>query len=274
MTMYSKESLASRLGDSLRFYAKLLRLVRFNHRFKKLRPLNFRDVMKKLDSEELRYKYFEWVFLFLTPKRVQNHRLFFSKSARGFGEDAMHGMWWLLFKEFQPGRVLEIGVYRGQTISLWSMLAQIKKYSIEIWGVSPLSDAGDEVSKYPSINYEEDINSNHLQFSLPKPNLIKGFSTEPEVIKFVSENSWDIAYLDGSHDVNVVRKDVQSVATSLKIGGLLILDDASLYSMYTPPKHAFAGHPGPSTVAIELLESENFEEIGSCGHNRIYLRVR
>jgi hypothetical protein len=80
-------------------------------------------------------------------------------------------------------------------------------------------------------------------------------------------------YLDGSHDLEVVKQDLELASIALKKGGLLILDDASLYSNFNPPKYAFAGHPGPSTVASELNQSEVFEAYGSCGHNRIFRKV-
>jgi hypothetical protein len=226
-----------------------------------------------LISEELRYKYFEWVFYNLCPKKVQSHRRYFSKESRGFGEDAMHGMWWKIFHEFEPRRTLEIGVYRGQTISLWALIAQIREHPIDVWGVSPLNDSGDEVSDYVSIDYEQDIKANHAEFQLGEPNLVKGLSTELTVKEFVSENTWDVVYLDGSHDLEVVRQDLKLVSNSLKKGGLLVLDDASLYSNFEPPKYAFAGHPGPSTVAIELNQSDIFKPYGSCGHNRLFLKV-
>jgi hypothetical protein len=49
------------------------------------------------------------------PKPLREHRAYFTQSGRGFGEDAFHTMWFLLFREFNPASFLEIGVYRGQT---------------------------------------------------------------------------------------------------------------------------------------------------------------
>ena len=53
------------------------------------------------------------------PFSIINHRVYFSKEFRGFGEEAFHSMWYLLLSEFKPKNCLEIGVYRGQIISLW-----------------------------------------------------------------------------------------------------------------------------------------------------------
>src|SRR5262245_35749231 len=62
--------------------------------------------------ECLRYFYQE------LPPEIMAHRLYFRKQRRGFGENPFHVMWFLLFREFKPHNFLEIGVFRGQTISL------------------------------------------------------------------------------------------------------------------------------------------------------------
>jgi hypothetical protein len=235
--------------------------------------LPFETFLKGLDSENERYDYFNWVFLNNAPKLIRNHRLYFSKNGRGFGEDAMHGMWWTLLNEFRPKRLLEIGVYRGQTISLWQLVASITNQEMEIWGISPLSSSGDEVSNYADLDYESDIRENFQAFGLETANLMRGLSTDSKSQEFVENTKWDLIYLDGSHDYEVVKHDFLLASRSLEKGGILVLDDASLYSDYKPAKGSFAGHPGPSLVAKEVSEDSLFLEIGTCGHNRIYKKV-
>src|SRR5688572_14414463 len=57
------------------------------------------------------------------PHELKAHRHYFTRRKRGFGEDAFHTMWFLLFREFRPEAFLEIGVYRGQALSLAALLA-------------------------------------------------------------------------------------------------------------------------------------------------------
>jgi predicted O-methyltransferase YrrM len=243
--------------------------------FESLNPqLPFETLMTLLDSENRRYDYLTWVFLRRAPKELRRHRMYFSKNGRGFGEDAMHGMWWLLLRDFKPQRMLEIGVYRGQTISLWKLIAQITNQKMEIWGLSPLSKSGDEVSTYDDIDYESDIQQNFAVFGLGRANLKRGLSTDDESKSFVSKEKWDIIYLDGSHDYKVVKQDFSLASKSLTLGGLLVLDDASLDADYKPKRGSFAGHPGPSLVAKEVSQDPSFLEIGTCGHNRIYKKIR
>ena len=76
-------------------------------------------------------------------------------------------------------------------------------------------------------------------------------------------------YIDGAHDFEVVFKDYKLCYENLCRGGVLVLDDASLYCDYNPASFAFAGHPGPSRVAREYADKE-MEFIGAVGHNNVY----
>ena len=40
---------------------------------------------------------------------------------------------------------------------------------------------------------------------------------------------WSLFYIDGSHEYEYVKKDINNCLPFLKKGGLLILDDSSLY---------------------------------------------
>ena len=73
----------------------------------------------------------------------------------------------LIFKEYSPKSALEIGVYRGQVISLWSLLAKRMGFNIEIDGISPFTAAGDEVSTYlKNIDYYQDVIHNFKRCDL------------------------------------------------------------------------------------------------------------
>jgi hypothetical protein len=66
-----------------------------------------------------------------------------------------------------------------------------------------------------------------------------------------------------------VVRDYHNSVAALKAGGLLILDDSSLYTDFDPPVFSFAGFPGPSTVARELADRE-LEHLGGVGHQNVY----
>lgn len=208
------------------------------------------------------------------PAKYKEHRAYFSAAGRGFGEDAFHVMWWLLFREFRPRLFLEIGVYRGQTLSLLSLLQQEHGISGEVVGISPFQPVGDRVSRYrEDVQYLEDTQSNFTHFSLPQPTLLKAYSSDPVAVACIRSRSWDCIYIDGNHDYEVVKADWAVCSETLREGGLIVMDDSGLSSSYRPPIFSTGGHPGPSQVAQEV-DPSRFREILQVGHNRAFLKIR
>ncbi len=211
------------------------------------------------------------------PAELREHRAYFYNvpgDRRGFGENAFHVMWFLLLREFRPTSFLEIGIFRGQTISLVSLCSRRNTASCDVHGISPFSPAGDEVTSYPAgIDYYQDTLYNFDHFSLPHPNLLRAFSTDPPAIERIASKPWDLIYIDGNHDYDVARKDWDACSASVKPGGLIVLDDAALSTAYQPPAFAATrGHPGPSRLAREIDRSR-FREILQVGHNRVFQKI-
>jgi hypothetical protein len=209
----------------------------------------------------------------LLPNELRLHRAYFGTNMRGFGEDAFHVMWFLLFREFKPASFLEIGVYRGQTLSLAALLSRLNGVACRVHGISPFTPAGDAVSKYvEDVDYLRDTLENFEHFSLPRPELLKAFSTDAEAKVMIRATAWEMVYIDGNHDYEVARQDWEVCSESVKAGGIIVLDDASLDTGFRPPLFATAGHPGPSQVAREV-DSQRFLEILRVGHNRVFQKI-
>ncbi len=207
------------------------------------------------------------------PEFLRRHRRYFQESRRGFGEDAFHVMWWMLFREYRPGRFLEIGVYRGQTLSLASLLQQQLAIGGTVTGISPFTPSGDTVSRYrQDVDYLADTKANFSYFNLPEPDLVRAFSTDQAARERVAQEVWDTIYIDGNHDYEVAKADWDLCATHLRRGGIVVLDDSSLGTQYKPPQFATAGHPGPSRLATEI-DSTRFREVLRVGHNRVFQKI-
>jgi hypothetical protein len=207
------------------------------------------------------------------PSILRQHREYFSTEGRGFGEDAFHVMWFLLLREFTPKHFLEIGVYRGQVLSLVSLLQQLNGTCGEVVGISPFLPVGDSVSRYnEGINYFEDTQSNFRAFALPEPRLLQAYSNDPKALDLIRSRRWDCIYIDGNHDYEVAIVDWDNAAHSVKRGGLIVLDDSALTTDFKPPRFASKGHPGPSRIAAEVDKSR-FEEILRVGHNRVFQKL-
>jgi hypothetical protein len=247
----------------------LRRLLPIKFRVKKFTTLS--EVFVKNHSRNYIYDELNHFFYHHLPMSLVAHRRYFSKSSRGFGENAFHSMWYLLFLEFKPINCLEIGVYRGQVITLWALLAKKLNLSIDISCISPFSAAGDAVSTYQTdIDYLQDTIVNHHHFKLPLPQFCTEFSNSEKAHEFIAQKKWDLIYIDGSHEEEIVKQDFEAAFDNLAENGIIILDDSSLYFDYQPCKSSFAGHPGPSKVVQDLV-LRRMSLLGGVGHNNIFV---
>jgi hypothetical protein len=207
------------------------------------------------------------------PEPLRAHRAYFETGGRGYGEKAFHVMWFLLFREYSPGSFLEIGVFRGQTVSLAGLIARQLQQECFVQGISPFSSAGDAVSKYRrDVDYLEDTLKNCAHFSLPAPTLLKAYSTDEAAQQLIASRKWALIYIDGNHDYEIARRDWELCAANLQPGGLIVLDDSGLTTKYAPPIFATGGHPGPSQLAQEI-DRKRFREILQVGHNRVFQKI-
>jgi hypothetical protein len=214
------------------------------------------------------------VFHTALPGPLREHRRYFQQEKRGFGEEAFHVMWWLLFNEFRAARFLEIGVYRGQTLSLAALLQSQLSIPGQVVGISPFTSAGDAVSNYrKDVDYLEDTQKNFAHFRLPPPELIKAYSTDAVAVARIASETWDCIYIDGNHDYEVALQDWRYCSAAAAPGGIIVLDDAALHTAYHAPAFASAGHPGPSRIASEI-DPREFTEILRVGHNRVFQKNR
>jgi hypothetical protein len=244
------------------------RYGRLQTRFNK--DLSFTQAAATFTDRNSLHAYFHHYFRHLCPAEIREHRSYFKLNGRGFGEDAFHGMWFTLLREFKPQSCLEIGVFRGQSISLWILVAKMLDNVCDVHGISPFSSAGDDVSVYPAdIDYMCDTLESFAALSLPKPTLIRALSTDEVALNYIASRSWDLIYIDGSHDYEIVLADYEACVPQLKQNALLVMDDASLGTSYRAPAFSFAGHPGPSRVAKERAMQE-LHFLGAVGHNNVF----
>jgi hypothetical protein len=234
--------------------------------------LTFSQAAVRFPARNELHAYAHHYFHHICPQELNEHRLYFSQNGRGFGEDAFHAMWWMLFREFSPVSCLEIGVFRGQVISLWGLIAKVLDTPRDIHGISPFAPIGDTVSNYQvDLDYLGDTKKAFSNFGLPSPTLVCALSTDSSAIDHIREREWDLIYIDGCHDYEVAAADYHQCVRRLKSGGLLVMDDASLGTEFHPPQFSFAGHPGPSQVVQEFAMKELIF-LGAVGHNNVFLK--
>ena len=188
----------------------------------------------------------------------------------GFGERSFLWMWKLLLDEMPEGfKFLEIGVFRGQILALIRTLSSRFPKMATIIGITPLDSTGGHWES----DYASDIKFLHEHFNLLQPEIIKGLSTDPDIIDKAGKlGTYDIIYIDGGHEYEVAKADIINYSPMVKLGGYLVIDDCA--NKYDLPYGYFRGIESVSRAVDEHLPNEEFKEIFSVVHNRIFQRVK
>lgn len=255
--------------------------------------LNKFDNTEKINNNvyaELTEKTNATEYLLTHRKHIEDHKL-------GYGDRAFHYMWSLLlsdlFNKHTKPRILEIGVFKGQVISLWSLISQREQKSLEIHAISPFE--GNFVSKngmfqkiinkfnpvykrerrdgnlYEKEDYLQIINGVFERFGLPFEEVKKyqGYSTDPSIVAQFNKEYLDLVYIDGDHSYDGCKSDIVNYSPKIKKGGYLVMDDASCNIPGGGEGSFWKGHQSVSD-ACEIIPEMGFENILNVGHNRIY----
>lgn len=228
---------------------------------------------------------------------LATHRRHVEESQLGFGDPAFHYMWLLLLqqivKNYSPARCLEIGVFKGQVISLWALLARQLNLSLDIHALTPLTgNPPPPLNLYNRIRFHLDrryrehvktgnfyahedyeaIIRSHFTFhglSFDQVHLHRGYSTDPVLIEKLSTDRFELIYVDGDHREAGARHDFATFGAKVVPGGWLVADDAA----HDLPGSAFwKGYP-EVTAALSELSSLGFVNVLNVGHNRIFQRL-
>jgi len=196
---------------------------------------------------------------------LKEYRDFIEQNVFGFGERSFIWLWKLLVDEIpQKFNFLEIGVFRGQILGAIKLLSK----DANVTGISPLTNAGG----YWDGDYAADVKFLHEKFKLKQPTLLKGFSSDQNIIKEASKKTYDLLYIDGGHTYDECRKDIINYSPLVNIGGYMVIDDSAI--KYNLPDGMFCGHVEVSDAVDSLLPNDMFEEVFSVVHNRVFKRVK
>jgi hypothetical protein len=229
---------------------------------------------------------------------LKAHRDWVEQNSWGFGDRAFHYMWYLILRDDVLNRaapeLLEIGVYKGQVISLWSLIAAHLQRSAVITAVSPFESATPWFSKNRALNraaqmfskrYRDDVRSANLhdsadylacihqifrQFGLSEEHIsfLRGFSQDSHVYQQLTNRLFDVIYIDGGHRYEQVLEDLTKYSRLVRSGGYLVLDDASCNQ---PGSRFWKGHESVSR-AVADWGSPGFTNVLNVGHNGVYRR--
>lgn len=190
----------------------------------------------------------------------------------GYGDRPLYWMWHEIIKEVPPfATCLEIGVFKGQTLAIWGQLSRLLSKPLKIYGVTPLESTMDSYTVHPEDDYKARIDEIHDAFKLPHPHIITGLSQE---VVNLTPRPLDVLFIDGSHDEEDVRKDIELYTPRVARRGFVIFDDANCYlGLKTDDEMWYTGLEQVSLVVDEFeRHNPSFENVGIVGHNRVFRR--
>lgn len=196
---------------------------------------------------------------------LNRHRSWVETNIWGFGERSFHYLWKILLSELAENpNILEIGVFRGQTLSLFMLL----RPDAVVYGITPLSTEG---GMWES-DYGDDVRKIHDEFELRQPIILKGLSTDRNIVAAAHERYYDMVYIDGGHTYEVVMNDFLNYAPLVKEGGFLVIDDCNC-EMHMPFGY-FQGIQDVTNAKIKYMETtdEKWEFVFSVVHISVYRR--
>lgn len=257
------------------------------------------EIIKKYQNTEIGNNTIYDLFTKLTEndQDLFEHRRHITENRLGFGDTAFHSMWARILEagnhRFNKVRALEIGVFKGQIISLWALLSKKHFWPLEITAISPLQGTPplknkilQKIKKYVSKKYREETENGNFyeqedyilkikelfnKFSLDfsKIRMLKGFSSESKILKETEEDKFELLYVDGDHTYMGALQDFQKFGAKVVTGGWLVADDAGCS---LPGTKFWKGHEAVSRAA-EVLPKIGFKNIFNVGHNRVYEKI-
>jgi len=226
------------------------------------------------------------------------HRSYVRANNLGYGEAAFDAMWASLLvaasKKFSRVRALEIGVYKGQMLALWSKIAEELNIDIEVHAITPLAGnprpwgghliqrlrrklspkyrAQDDVGNFcPDEDYGACIQSffEHYKLDFRKLHLHQGYSTAPEIMRHLCDAQYEIIFVDGDHSEAGARHDFRTYGPKVVSGGWLVADDAGFG---LPGNDQLPKGYKEVAAALSELEPLGFTNVLNIWHQRVFQR--
>jgi hypothetical protein len=240
---------------------------------------NYDEAVKSYKDDEAAYNEVHRICIekVTENKYLSLHRDWVEQNGWGYGDRELHWMWKLIVDQMPKDfKFLEIGVFKGQVLSLVPLIAQVQMKNCEVFGITPLDPSGDKFATHPDIDYFTAIRTIFSNFRIKEwdnTKIIRGYSNDKTVINMShAAGPYDVIYIDGCHDYEVVCSDINNYKKQLKVGGLLVMDDCNNFLKL--PSNKWSGHMDVSNAARDLLETDtDFELQFAVTHNRVWRKV-
>jgi len=204
------------------------------------------------------------------------HREYVAKKLLGFGDYAFHGAWSLLIDAMpETFRFLEIGVYKGNIVSLVGMLAYARGKNAFVVGVSPFDGGADRYNGFENEDCSAAVDALEEWCQIPlarRARLIHGRSQDHDVREACrASGPYDIVFLDGSDDSRRFASDLACYGQLVAEGGYLVTYRASA-GLDLPP-HLWSGSADIARAIATVLDPDpRFRHVAAFGHMRVWTK--
>ena len=213
--------------------------------------------------------------IFYTDEDLVRWRRYF-ENIGGFAQNSWYVFWAAFIKELDIKNFLDLGVHVGQFSILPALLGKRCDKEFSIHMVSPFSGVVDKYSSYEQKDYGQVFLQALADMIVDTCKFVThyGLSQDQKIKNKIKDIKFDLMYIDGSHDYDVVKQDIEFyVLQLLKPGGIVIFDDANFYIPYGRPEWEQQGYQDVVRAVTETMDGNSeFEHLFDLTHNRIFRR--
>jgi Methyltransferase domain len=140
-------------------------------------------------------------------------------------------------------KCIEIGVLNGDTTKVL-LQAHPNVYVAGIDPIIPDSMASGLVGSLDQIK-------NNTEWAAPRFAHLQDYSHLDRVVTRFEDNTIDYIFIDGDHNYNAVKTDLEKYFPKIKVGGIITIHDSRMY------RGGANFWPGPSQLVKELTDGTN-----------------
>lgn len=154
-------------------------------------------------------------------------------------------------------KIAEIGVYKGRGTAIWNVELINKNINYEYFAIDNFEGSSEHKTWGNVPSYEEALHN--LEPIINKINLIKSDSLL--AANSFPDNTFDIVYIDASHEYELVLADINAWYPKVKSGGILCGDDY------------INGWPGVIQAVNKFFFGEKKFKINKVGNQQWWVKI-